>query len=306
MDIDELKDDREEFEQEQVSRDREGDSLAESLQDRNSLARTRVDCEVEARERLMALPPRAIMEALDRAKFDAALARLDAEVAAHEADGADALAEGYGAGGPDPLLDYQGQIDGTNGQATSTVIDGPMMDFANRLMRGPAVVGEETQFGERLRQWLDKEASRPFWKLYREDIAIVAAAIDQDARTLTEEALARGAQQQALVLRQRVEEAVERLRHTIETGTRCPAESWPRRVDVLDAEPFLERLGGIFGERALGAEPHPTDGDPEPEHSMGFGMLTEDLLEHELASERREREAERNEDSTGRVPGVDR
>lgn len=72
-------------------------------------------------------------------------------------------------------------------------------------------------------------------------------------------------------LRARVEQLVEELRYTaitcgpsVITGMIGPETG---RKDILDAEPFLERLGGIFGSRPEPAEPQPT------EHPITMGDL---------------------------------
>jgi len=100
-------------------------------------------------------------------------------------------------------------------------------------------------------------------------------------------------------LRGKVEALVEELRHPV-LWAGSPDE-WG---DVVDAGPFLERLGGIFGERAEDKAPSVQDLSSQLETDQRRRI--EKAFEHELASERRERASARHEDSTGRVEGVDR
>lgn len=149
------------------------------------------------------------------------------------------------------------------------------------------------RFGDRLRAYAD---IMPIWACQvAPDLRALADAIDQDAEALR--------QQLIEDLRRQVAEAVEESRYT-DYFDRAEASG---EKDVLDAEPFLERLGAIFGELAEGRDDElccSICGRPNALHGIACPSL---LLppEHENASERRERESARFEHG-GRVEGVDR
>lgn len=200
--------------------------------------------------------------AFRRARVDAAIARLDAEVAAHEGDdelvcsvcgrpyalhgiGCPTLSTGEGL---DPDTVVPG-IDGTTGLSLGgpSAWDAPGAD--------PSKIGagaefrqdepEEARFGERLRA---EAGDRGLFNISGARALELADAIDHDADAQRTANLRFG----AAVYRRQVEEAVERGRYSATAGH---PQRWK---DVLDAEPFLEALGAIFGER------------PEPVLSPGF------------------------------------
>lgn len=163
----------------------------------------------------------------DRLKFDRAIQRLDADVAAHE--------------------------------AALTVRNKAEEPVEVRVVAAESHEGE--RFGGRLLAWLAND-----WldipAVYGAGLRDIAAAIDQDAGVLRRQAfgaewlrdaeLIRLAKEMhARDLRQRVGEAVERLKHPVQQPHLRDTpedEPWPVK-DVLDAEPFLAELDRIFGER---------------------------------------------------------
>ncbi|HET9928900.1 MAG TPA: hypothetical protein VFQ09_08815, partial [Rubrobacter sp.] len=163
----------------------------------------------------------------------------------------------------------------------------------------------EARFGERLRRWLDELNAAemrdlPSWA--HNDLRSMVAWLALDAAWLRERAFLDGLRHAREHLRRRVEEEVERARYT-SLAAGIP-ETRANLKDVLDAEPFLEALGAIFGDRSVDNEKE-ADAWPEyplSEPSRAFLPRTE----HEPAHDRRERASARNEDSTGRVEGVDR
>lgn len=112
---------------------------------------------------------------------------------------------------PDPAV-AGGGVDGTTGLPLTT----PLQKAEDR----------EESFGNRLRLYLlsTTAVSSGISPDVREDLAALAAAV-----------------------RQQIEKAVERGRYT--TGTAIKLDAAPKK-DVLDAEPFLEAIGAVFGERA--------------------------------------------------------
>lgn len=102
------------------------------------------------------------------------------------------------------------------------------------------VPADEPRFGERLRRF-----ARQYSGTHRINLDRIADAIDQDAATEIGR-LERGQLERQRYLHQRAEALVEELRYT--WGGAFETD----RKDVLDAEPFLERLGAIFGECAKG------------------------------------------------------
>lgn len=209
---------------------------------------------------------------------------------------------------------------------------------------GPRVVeppADEPRFGDRLREIMREQG---YSGLFRLNMERLADAIDQDAARMVENARSEGyvaglqqAARHEAVLRDNVEEAVERLRYTVITTAPSAisgmiGETTGKR-DVLDAEPFLAELDRIFGDRPepenanLGGEalnllreivnsvPASYD-ESDPlvrRHARALQDAAEwlradppPLSEHEPASERRERQAARYEDHDGKVEGVDR
>lgn len=103
----------------------------------------------------------------------------------------------------------------------------------------------EPRFGERLREWLGGWGTKEAWPAAWE----VAAAIDQDRDAYRHHLLHLCADQEAehfRDLRLKTEELVEELRYA--WGGAFESD----RKDVLDVEPFLERLAGVFGARQEG------------------------------------------------------
>lgn len=103
-------------------------------------------------------------------------------------------------------------------------------------------------FGERLRRWVSQEQGFDF---VTEPCSAIADAIDRDAQELRDEMAGRltsryeaGARHAGLVLRAQIERLAEELRYT--TDYAGAGQQGSR--DVLDAEPFLERLRSIFAE----------------------------------------------------------
>lgn len=296
-----MSDDREQFETEQVSRDREGDLDQEAwaLQEDEGDRRTRVDCAIE---------------------------RLDAEVAAHEGD--DELVcpacnrphalHGIGC----PTLSTGENID------PDTIANG--IDASTGLSLGGPIVepaAGKARFGDRVRDlWRrnpDLEASG-----LRLILSDLAAAIDRDAAEYDAE---RGRLAAALAesdtdrdrlaaklsdLRRQVEEAVERQgfgavgRDGLARDLGLAAADSERKR-WLDVGLFLEALGAIFGEWAVSSEWREmasawnkamAEGLTEAARASAAAAWSE----HELPHDRRERESARHEDSEGRVEGVDR
>lgn len=202
-----------------------------------------------------------------RKKFDEAMARLDAEVAEHEGDdelvcpacgrpyalneiGCPTLSEAptmtvVNATGrqvefrvtalpPDP-------DDITNGVAAGTgaSLRGPIVE--------PAAPTDEARFGERLMRFIHANQhldGRILSTLGRIAEAIVLDAEEQHAANCAGiSGLLRG---QRLTLRQKIEEAVEHGRYSVEAYPHARYDL--ARKDVLDAKPFLEEVGRIFGE----------------------------------------------------------
>lgn len=164
-------------------------------------------------------------EALARRKFDDAMDRLDAEVAAHEPP-------------TFPNPDFYG-----DGEQHGAAFGEPAM------APEPAAPAEEKEprFGNRLR------AQGAFRESERMGLADLADAIDRDEEWLREmigehRDIAAGFERKLRDLRWQVEEAVERLAFVVET------DEGPR--STLAAEAFLLELDRIFGERraAEGAE----------------------------------------------------
>jgi|GEM_PF-5443962 len=293
-----MENDREEFEQEQVSKDQEGMTVADPAEtiDETPWPELTGDADSEA-----------YIERLDRERrVDRAIERLDAEVAAHEGDdelvcpacgrpyalhgiGCPTLSAATAGAEPDPDV-AGGGLDGSTGLP----LTGPLVD--------PAPPTDEPRFGDRLRE--------PFFvalvpEHMRAAVEHIAAAVDQDAAKEIDR-LERGQLERARYLRRQVEEAVEAGRYT---AVLAP-ETGGGMFDVLDVEPFLEALGAIFGDRAAmtAAELAETiDSTPWPELTGDEDAAAlVDRLEHESAHDRRERASARNEDSAGRVEGVDR
>lgn len=110
-------------------------------------------------------------------------------------------------------------------------------------------------FGERLRRWIQQNQEDLSTASMLDAAYDIADAIDQDALSERQQALALHADAQARVkanLRRQVGEAVERQRYAASHGGAADGASdfGEGLVDVLDVEPFLAEVEGIFGARS--------------------------------------------------------
>ena len=203
-------------------------------------------------------------------RFSEAIDRLDAEVAAHE-------------GGKVELV-----IENLTGEEVEYAVLGPPLgDFpdpdstADGKMHG-AAAGDETlpnpdaeRFGARLRGTIGRNGMLRGWGFLAGDrltpkqvveLDRIADEVDQDATirqrlfedlkavTAEVEAERDNARAQMAGIREAIEQLVEELRYSVTTWVTDAdhpslVPSKRNRRDVLDVEPFLERLGRIFGER---------------------------------------------------------
>lgn len=243
-----MNDDREEFEREQVSRDGEGEDFEQGVPD--------IVYRVKGEE--------WISRGAQSRRFDEAMARLGAEVAAHEQEEVAPPCESCGKPSDGYSLDDVPLCAECAGALAEVATQEPVrlpltLGNLQGVVRSPitpaeaaSLGGSGPRFGDRLREWRagDSDTRR---------LLAIADAIDQDA---AEQRLwaGQGEQRRRAVreadLRERVEELVEELRYTaivcgpsVISGMLGPETG---RKDYLDVEPFLERLAGIFGERKEG------------------------------------------------------
>lgn len=347
-----MEDDRDTFELDRLAQDREGDSRETPAATRKQPPPAGWEAAIESMER--------------RQRVDAAIERMDAEVAARSAasplgefwrdrrERLGSLNRKISGGGTvvaahEPLrvgeiepytVRHPEMLEGIDPDAFIPGVRSDGEVEAAPPIVAPAVDGP--RFGERLRPLLGD-----LGRVSARRLLEIADAIDRDAadmqaeiddlwrteKTISDAMAAGRAKNRAL--RRQVEELVEELRYTwggaLETD----------RKDVLDAEPLLERLAAIFAGRAdepsssLSVQPverrhrpeckilrggwscdcgYPTEAEWLDSERERRGRLRGRPLdengaiesEHEPAADRRGRESARNEDSAGRIEGVDR
>lgn len=198
---------------------------------------------------------------------------------------------------------------------------------------GPPLVELPTaRFGDRLRRYLnDTDPTSPYRNplgycgsegIVGEEIEAIADAIDQDAAVVLaayHDGLLKIYEEEVVHARKRIEEAVERLRHTVQ-GPGADGD-WLEQKDVLDVEPFLDELGRIFSSRTANMVTGADSGPVEPPTVQVIDLMS--ALKESMwaeaerrygtapaatatAANRRERASARNEHTDGRVVGVDR
>lgn len=180
---------------------------------------------------------RRLEERERRARVDAAIERLEAEVREHEGDD-EMVCPSCGR----PFALHGIACETLSGQSLRTPIEQPAKPAGPR-------------FGERLREWLnDLRPTNPAWEVLR----ALADAIDRDAARLTADRDAWKEQarhwwgkairrREPANLRRRIEETVEELRQSVRMFRDDPDDIRDR--DVVEAEDLLARLPGIFGAR---------------------------------------------------------
>lgn len=210
---------------------------------------------------------------LDEVPLCAHCAGALAEVATHEGGKVDLVIENltgeeveYAVLGP-PLRDFPDPDFYADGEVHGAAVGEPIVQADST--DGP-------RFGSRVREW--DVVGAVTVSIGTGSLRSLADAIDRDADRQAMEA-AEAYIGDSRHIRQQIEQLVGELRYTVQTG---PADF----KDALDVEPFLERLGRIFGERP-GSQPLGAASGTVEEWRQEMAATPGDFREHEPAHDRR-------------------